>query len=316
MASFVTNEYKLDITPQGNYPVVYLSQFENGRQIKFIMMNRGKAFTIPSGLAASISGSKSNGGYYEHMCTFDSRNVYVPIEDDMTDASGRGAAAIKFTDGDGDTVISAKFVVNVQETPSDGGIEIPTVAETILQQILSEIRGKIAELNTHIDEMDENYQDFIDDASDRMTQHETTVGEKIQGMQDTIGNTPMGTTARTVTGAISELHNEAISKKFKLKTFVEPSRRLESGEIGNVTLHPLSIQNYRAVGMMSYKIKSVGNGDNTYKYIRILGFEIDKSLVGTVDISFCNDSNTTAQFDFEYKMLYIRTDLLDIVSAS
>ena len=79
---------------------------------------------------------------------------------------------------------------------------------------------------------------------------------------------------------------------------------------------PLSIQNYRAVGMMSYKIKSVGNGDNTYKYIRILGFEIDKPSIGNVDISFCNDSNDTAQFNFEYKMLYVRTDLLDIVSAS
>lgn len=316
MASFVTNEYKLDITPQGNYPVVYLSQFENGRQIKFIMMNRGRAFTIPSGLSASISGVKSNGGYYEHTCTFDSRNVYVPIEDDMVDASGRGVAIIKFTDGDGDTVISAKFVVNVQETPSDGGIEIPTAAETILQQILSEIRSKIAELNTHIAEMDENYQDFIDDASERMTQHETTVGEQIQEMQDTLGNTSMGTSASTVTGAIREIRDETYSKKFKLKTFTEPNRRLEAGEIANITLQPLSIQNYRAVGMMSYKIKSAGSGDSTYKYIRILGFEIDKSSIGTVDISFCNDSNSTVQFGFEYKMLYIRTDLLDIVSAS
>lgn len=316
MASFVTNEYKLDITPQGNYPVVYLSQFENGRQIKFIMMNRGKAFTIPSGLAASISGVKSNGGYYEHICTFDSRNVYVPVEDDMTDASGKGVATIKFTDGDGDTVISAKFVVNVQETPSDGGIEIPTAAETILQQILSEIRGKIAELNTHIDEMDDNYQNFIDDASERMDQHETTVGEQIQVMQNTIGNTPMGTTAQTVTGAISELHNEAISKKFKLKTFIESSRRLAPGTVANVTLSPLSIQGYRAVGIMSYKIKPVDSNDSTYKHIRILGFEIDKSSIGTVDISFYNDSNDTVSFDFEYKMLYIRTDLLDIVSAS
>ena len=316
MASFVTNEYKLDITPQGNYPVVYLSQFENGRQIKFIMMNRGRAFTIPPGLSASISCLKSNGGYYEHTCTFDSRNVYVPVEDDMTDASGRGVAIIKFTDGDGDTVISAKFVVNVQETPSDGGVEIPTAAETILQQILSEIRSKIAELNTHIAELDENYQDFIDDANDRMTQHETTVSEQIQGMQDTIGDASLDTTAQTVTGAINELHSEATSKKFKLKTFTEVSRRLESGEIGNLTLYPLPIQNYRAVGMMSHKIKSAGNGDNTYKYIRILGFEIDKASVGTVDISFCNDSNTTASFVFEYKMLYIRTDLLDIVSVS
>lgn len=316
MASFVTNEYKLDITPQGNYPMVYLSQFENGRQIKFIMMNRGRLFEIPSGLSASISGVKSNSGYYEHTCTFDSHNVYVPVEDDMSDASGRGVAIIKFTDGDGDTVISAKFVVNVQETPSDGGIEVPTVAETILQQILSEINTKIAELNTHIAEMDDNYQDFIDDASDRMDQHETTVGEQIQGMQNTIGNTPMSTTAQTVTGAINELHSEAISKKFKLKTFTEVSRRFESGAVANVTLYPLSIQGYRAVGMMSYKISSAGSGDNTYKYIRILGFEIDKERIGTVDISFYNDSNDIVSFDFEYKMLYIRTDLLDIISSS
>lgn len=316
MASFVTNEYKLDITPQGNYPMVYLSQFENGRQIKFIMMNRGRLFEIPSGLSASISGVKSNSGYYEHTCTFDSHNVYVPVEDDMSDASGRGVAIIKFTDGDGDTVISAKFVVNVQETPSDGGIEVPTVAETILQQILSEINTKIAELNTHIAEMDDNYQDFIDDASDRMDQHETTVGEQIQGMQNTIGNTPMSTTAQTVTGAINELHSEAISKKFKLKTFTEVSRRFESGAVANVTLYPLSIQGYRAVGMMSYKISSAGSGDNTYKYIRILGFEIDKEQIGTVDISFYNDSNDIVSFDFEYKMLYIRTDLLDIISSS
>lgn len=161
MASFVTNEYKLDITPQGNYPVVYLSQFENGRQIKFIMMNRGRLFIIPSsGISVTISGVKSNGGYYEHICTFDSRNVYVPVEDDMTDVSGRGVATIKFTDGDGDTVISAKFVMNVQEATSDSGIEVPTVAETILQQILSEIRQEASKLDIDMDELDAKIEEF------------------------------------------------------------------------------------------------------------------------------------------------------------
>ena len=316
MARFVTNEYKLDITPQGNYPVVYLSQFENGRQIKFIMMNRGQVFTIPPGLSASISGVKSNGGYYEHTCTFDSRNVYVSVVDDMVDASGRGVAIIKFTDSDEDTVISAKFVVNVQETPSDGGIEVPTVAETILQQILSEINAKIAELNDHIDEMDENYQDFIDDAGDRMTQHETTVNNSIQSMQNTIGNTPMLTTATTITGAVRELRDEAYSNKFILKTFATQNRRIDANAIANVTLYPLSISGYRAVGIMSYNIESVGNGDNSYRYIRVLGFDIDKQSIGTVDFSYCNDSNDTASFLFTYKMLYIRTDLLEFVSAS
>lgn len=161
MASFVTNEYKLDITPQGNYPVVYLSQFENGRQIKFIMMNRGRTFIIPSsGISVTISGVKSNGGYYEHICTFDSRNVYVPVENDMTDVSGRGVATIKFTDGDGDTVVSAKFVMNVQEATSDSGIEVPTVAETILQQILSEIRQEASKLDIDMDELDAKIEEF------------------------------------------------------------------------------------------------------------------------------------------------------------
>lgn len=124
-------------------------------------MNRGRVFTIPSsGISVTISGVKSNGGYYEHTCTFDSRNVYVSIVDDMTDASGRGVATIKFTDGDGDTVVSAKFVMNVQEATSDSGIEVPTVAETILQQILSEIREEASKLDIDMDELDAKIEEF------------------------------------------------------------------------------------------------------------------------------------------------------------
>lgn len=200
MANFVTNEYKLDITPQGNYPVVYLSQFENGRQIKFIMMNRGRVFTIPSsGISVTISGVKSNGGYYEHICTFDSRNVYVSIVDDMTDVSGRGVATIKFTDGDGDTVVSAKFVMNVQEATTDSGIEIPTVAETILQQILSEIREEASKLDIDMDELDakieefksfvnNSYSSFTDGINSDFDDFKSDVNENIDGIDARMDN--------------------------------------------------------------------------------------------------------------------------------
>lgn len=200
MAKFVTNEYKLDITPQGNYPVVYLSQFENGRQIKFIMMNRGRVFTIPSsGISVTISGVKSNGGYYEHICTFDSRNVYVSIVDDMTDVSGRGVATIKFTDGDGDTVVSAKFVMNVQEATTDSGIEIPTVAETILQQILSEIREEASKLDIDMDELDDkieefksfvndSYSEFTDGINSDFDDFKSDVNEDIDGIDARMDN--------------------------------------------------------------------------------------------------------------------------------
>lgn len=189
MANFVTNEYKLDITPQGNYPVVYLSQFENGRQIKFIMMNRGRVFTIPSsGISVTISGVKSNGGYYEHICTFDSRNVYVSVVDDMTDVSGRGVATIKFTDGDGDTVVSAKFVMNVQEATTDSGIEIPTVAETILQQILSEIREEASKLDIDMDELDAKIENFKLGINSDFDSFKSDVNDDIDGIDARMDN--------------------------------------------------------------------------------------------------------------------------------
>lgn len=189
MANFVTNEYKLDITPQGNYPVVYLSQFENGRQIKFVMMNRGRVFTIPSsGISVTISGVKSNGGYYEHICTFDSRNVYVAIVDDMTDVSGRGVATIKFTDGDGDTVVSAKFVINVQEATTDSGIEIPTVAETILQQILSEIREEASKLDIDMDALDAKIEEFKTTVNNDFDDFKSDVNADIDGIDARMDN--------------------------------------------------------------------------------------------------------------------------------
>ena len=162
MSSFVIDDYRLDITPQGNYPVVYLSQFEDGRDIRFYMLNRGRSFTIPTGISAFVSGLKSNGGYYEHLCTIDGNYVIMPVEADMTDVSGRGLANIKLTNQSGDTVISAKFVVNVQESVSDSGIEVPTVAETIFQQLLDEIRQYAAGLNLNIDQFKQDINDEVD----------------------------------------------------------------------------------------------------------------------------------------------------------
>lgn len=162
MSSFVIDDYRLDITPQGNYPVVYLSQFEDGRDIRFYMLNRGRSFTIPTGISAFVSGLKSNGGYYEHLCTIDGNYIIMPVESDMTDASGRGLANIKLTNQSGDTVISAKFVVNVQESVSDSGVEVPTVAETVFQQLLDEIRTYAAGLNLNIEQFEQGINNEVD----------------------------------------------------------------------------------------------------------------------------------------------------------
>jgi len=163
MASFVTDNYKLDITPQGNYPVVYMSQFENGRQIRFRILNRGISYAIPSGVSAFVSGLKSNGGYYEHICEIDGSRRYVvmPVESDMTDINGKGVANIVFTNGSSEKVISAKFITLTQRTVVDDGIEVPTEAETVFQQLLNEIRASATEIDAGIDGLQAELQSSI-----------------------------------------------------------------------------------------------------------------------------------------------------------
>lgn len=177
MANFVTDNYMLDITPQGSYPVIYLSQFEDGRQITFRILSRGANFVIPSGISAFVSGLKPNGGYYEHVCTIDDTRKYVtmPVEADMTDIKGRGVANIVFTNSSQEKVISAKFIVNVQQTVSDSGIVVPTEAETIFQQILDEIRAaastinvNVAELESQMESLESNVNQSVDELDARM----------------------------------------------------------------------------------------------------------------------------------------------------
>ena len=198
MGNFITNDYKLDITPQGNYPVVYLSQHEDGRDIRFLMLNKGKLLTIQSGISAFVSGLKSNGGYYEHLCTVDGSYVIMPVEADMTDVSGRGVANIKLTNESGDKVISAKFVVNVQESVSDNGIVVPVVAETILQQILNEIRAYASSLNIGISQLrrdlDAEISSFESDINESVDTLDARIDEFIAGQSGTSNGTLITTT--------------------------------------------------------------------------------------------------------------------------
>lgn len=190
MANFVVNEYKLDVTPQGNYPVVYLSQYEDGRDISFYMLNRGTPLEIPSeGISVFVSGLKQNGGYFEHQCEIvDGGYVVMHVEPDMTDVSGRGAATLTFTDLDDKKVISAKFIVNVQEGISDEGIEIPTEAETVFQQLLDEIRAEAAKLDLDMDALDAKIEEFKSDVNADVAEFKSDVNADIDDFKSDVND--------------------------------------------------------------------------------------------------------------------------------
>lgn len=150
--SFIAQQsYKIDLTPQGGYVVVYVSQHDNeAREIVFKIYNQGQVFDIPANINVSVQGVKSNSGYFTHNCTYSGNLVTMPITDDMTDVIGKAVCVLKFTNASEEKLATAKFILNVDSDSSSEGIIIDTVAEEIFDQLMDEIRAQAAGININI----------------------------------------------------------------------------------------------------------------------------------------------------------------------
>lgn len=150
--SFIAQQsYKIDLTPQGGYVVVYVSQHDNSaREIVFKIYNQGQVFNIPANINVSVQGVKSNSGYFTHNCTYSGNLVMMPITDDMTDVIGKAVCVLKFTNSSQKKLATAKFILNVDSDSSSEGIIIDTVAEEIFDQLMDEIRAQATAININI----------------------------------------------------------------------------------------------------------------------------------------------------------------------
>lgn len=289
MANFVINEYKLDITPQGEYPVVYLSQYEDGRDIKFYMLNKGTPLEIPeSGISVFISGLKANGGYFEHSCeVVDNNTVIVHVEADMTDVSGRGAATLTFTDLDNKKVISAKFILNVQDGVSDGGIEIPTEAETIFQQILNEIRSEAAKLDLDMDAIDTKIEEFKSDVNEDVSEFKSGMNADMDSFKSDV-NGDIDDFKGDVNADINVINN-------RMDNFLATQRGVSNGEKFTVT----ALYSAPSSGVSSYV--SLSDDPINYPYL-IISFgvyttgtggyrTVDRAIVSGSDLRAATQSN-------------------------
>lgn len=151
MAVIAQQSYKIDLTPQGGYVMVYVSQHDNeAREIVFKIHNQGKVFDIPANINVSVQGVKSNGGYFTHNCTYSGNLVTMPIANDMTDVIGKAVCVLKFTNASQKKLATAKFILNIDSDSSSEGIIIDTVAEEIFDQLMDEIRAQAAVFNVNI----------------------------------------------------------------------------------------------------------------------------------------------------------------------
>lgn len=116
--AFVTQTFKLDITPGASRPVIYASAGDIGRPFTASLYWNGEAWT-PGTATPVIRGKKPDKTVFEYNgLTVSNNAVTFETQEQMTIIPGPVECELVFTDGT-DIVASANFVLIVEASPYD-----------------------------------------------------------------------------------------------------------------------------------------------------------------------------------------------------
>lgn len=168
----ITQTYNLNLIPDRVPVIVNCSQYDaNSRTIEMVIYDGSVLYTIPSGVSATVRGTKSDNTGFEYPCTIDGSKVSFGIKDQMTIFAGKVPCEIRLADANG-FVGTCNFLLNVEETPLDPDItisesDLPLLeeaeqnairaeqardeAEQILSSTVKSVNGETPDANGNVD---------------------------------------------------------------------------------------------------------------------------------------------------------------------
>ena len=148
---------KVDITPgYEQSKIIYVSQYDVGREFKINLTDGTDGYTIPGQTVAKIAGTKPSGLGFQVQGTISGSQITFTTTSGMTDEAGRIPVEISLTKGT--TIIGSKnLYLDVEEAPHrpdtpDGSKEF-TIPELTL--LLQELTAASARAETQIGEMED-----------------------------------------------------------------------------------------------------------------------------------------------------------------
>lgn len=160
-------QIKVDVTPgYEQSKIIYVSQYDVGREFKINLTDGTDGYTIPAGAVAKIKGTKPSTLGFTVQGTISGSSVTFTTTSDMTDETGRIPVEISLTKDS--TILGSKnFYLEVEEathhpyTP-DGSKEF-TIPELTL--ILEALRVASARAESQIEAM-EGYAEAAADSAE------------------------------------------------------------------------------------------------------------------------------------------------------
>lgn len=130
---------RLSTTPGVVNPGAYLSQYDVGRQMLFLLYDDVGKYIPAAGSSVHILATKPSGFGFDVACTWSQNSVTVTVTDEMSNESGSFGAELRI-EKDGDILGTANFLWNVERsTHPDGTIDGNTEAKNLMSALLAAI---------------------------------------------------------------------------------------------------------------------------------------------------------------------------------
>ena len=139
-----TQEFNLDLIPNGIAPIVHVSQYDEGQTWAFNIVKENQLYVIPTGSSVTVQGTKKDDTGFQYDCSFDGSTVYVTETQQMTIFAGDVQAEIVIVNGD-NRIATLNFIIRIERAPLN---ENTTISETELPLI-----EEAAELAQHVGEI-------------------------------------------------------------------------------------------------------------------------------------------------------------------
>lgn len=130
----ITQQYNLDLVPNGPDVVVKCSQYDKeSRTITFNMFDSSELFTIPSGATVTVRGTKADNTGFEYPCTYSGNAVSFNVKEQMTIFNGKVLCEIRITNG-GEVLGTANFILFVERSALADDIAISETDLPLVQK--------------------------------------------------------------------------------------------------------------------------------------------------------------------------------------
>lgn len=150
MALPISEIITVDLTPGGVMAICHSSQFDEGRVFKVILTNNGQPFAIRQGDSFVIDVRKPDGTVVtrtivEHTDTpwVGSDYLYFTTTQQMVAVAGDDICELKLTDSDDNVCGTANFILRVEKSPLDGGVQSASAIHDLETQVQNIIETEV-----------------------------------------------------------------------------------------------------------------------------------------------------------------------------